>query len=77
MRIETGAEAVQETDRARRGRGRGRGAGLPQGGPEGPEEDVKDGAGGPGPVVDKGPKTFGTERTNWRTGTWGMTWSIR
>ena len=26
---------------------------------EGPEEDVKDGAGGPGPVVKKGPQTLG------------------
>ncbi len=50
---------MQEADRAHRGRPRCGGAGLPQRGLEGPEEDVKDGAGGPGPVVKEGPGTLG------------------
>ena len=31
------------------------GTGLPQGSLEGPEQDVKDGAGGAGPVMEEGP----------------------
>jgi hypothetical protein len=59
VRIEARAEAMQETDRAHICGLRSRGAGLPQGSPEGPEEDVKDGAGGPGSVMEEGPETFG------------------
>jgi hypothetical protein len=62
VRIEARAEAVQETDRAHGYGSRSRGTGLPQGGPEGPEEDVEDGAGGSGPVVEEGPETFGHGR---------------
>ena len=57
--IERRAEAMQETDRAHRGRGRGCGTGFSQGSVEGPEQDVKDGRGGLGPVVEEGPKAFG------------------
>jgi hypothetical protein len=42
--IEAGAETMEETD-GPEGSGSGRcGTGLPQGSPEGPEEDMKDGA---------------------------------
>ena len=54
VRIEGGAEAVQEAHGPERGAGRGTGTGLPQGSLEGSEEDVEDGAGGPGPVTVKG-----------------------
>jgi len=50
---------MQETDRADGGGRCGRGAGLPQGDLKGPEKDMKDGAGGPGPVMEEGPETFG------------------
>jgi len=59
MRIEARAEAMQEADRAHGGRCRSGGAGLPEGGLEGPEEDVKDGAGGPGSVMEEGAEAFG------------------
>jgi hypothetical protein len=57
--IEAGAEAMQETDRAHSCGSRSRWTGLPQGSLEGPEEDVQDGAGGPGPVVKEGPEALG------------------
>jgi hypothetical protein len=59
MGIETGAEPVQETHGPYRGRGRRRGAGFLQGGQQRPEENVKHGAGGPGPVMEVGPQTLG------------------
>jgi hypothetical protein len=59
VRIQARAEAMQETDRAEGGGSRSGGAGLPQGGLEGPEQDVEDGAGGPGPVMEEGPKALG------------------
>ena len=59
VRIEGGAEAVQEAHGPERGAGRGAGTGLPQGSLEGSEEDVEDGAGGPGSVMEEGPETFG------------------
>ncbi len=78
VRIERRAEPMQEAHRAKGGRSRSCGAGLPQGGLEGAEKDVEDGARGPGPVVEEGPlRRLGRERTNWRTGTWGKTWSTR
>jgi hypothetical protein len=71
VRIEAGAEAVEEAHGTEGGGGWSGGTGLPEGGSESPEEDMQDGAGGPGPV------RLGTESTNWRTGTWGKTWSAR
>jgi len=63
MKMEVGvqrrAEAVEETDGTERGVGRCGGRGLPQGRMEGPEQDVEDGAGGPGSVMEEGPETFG------------------
>mgnify|MGYP006283822453 CR=1 FL=1 len=53
---------MEEADGAEGGGGRCGGTGLPQRGLEGAEEDVKDGAGGPGPVVEKGPETFGNRK---------------
>jgi hypothetical protein len=50
VRIEARAEAMQEADRAHSCSSWSRGTGLPQGGLEGAEEDVEDGAGGLGPV---------------------------
>ena len=52
-------DPVEEAHRAKGGRSRSRGAGLPHGGLEGPQEDVEDGAGGPGPVVEEGAQTLG------------------
>ena len=57
--IEGGAETVEETHGPERGIRRCRGTGFPQVGPKGPEQDVKDGAGGPGPVVEEGAQTLG------------------
>ena len=57
--IEAGAETMEKADGPERGVRWCGGAGLPQGSPEGPEEDVKDGAGGPGSVMEEGPETFG------------------
>jgi hypothetical protein len=59
MGIETGAEAVQETHGPHGGGGRRSGGGLFQGCLEGPEQNVEDGGGGLGPVVEVGPQTFG------------------
>jgi len=59
MGVEAGAEAVQEADRAHGGGSWGGGTGFPQGAPEGAEQDVKDGAGGAGPVMKEGPEAFG------------------
>ena len=60
MRVEERTKAVQEADGPVGGGawGGGRG-GLPQGGLESPEEDVEDGAGGPGPVVEEGFEALG------------------
>jgi hypothetical protein len=57
--IEAGAETMEEADGTERGVGWCGGRGLPQGRLEGPEEDVEDGAGGPGPMMEEGPETFG------------------
>ena len=59
MRIQRRAETMEEAHGPERGIRWSRGTGLPQGGPKGPEQDVEDGAGGPGPVVEKRPKPFG------------------
>jgi len=59
VRIEAGAETMRETDRADGGGWWGRGTGLPEGGLEGPKQDVEDGAGGPGPVVEVGAQALG------------------
>ena len=39
-----------------------RGTGLPQGSLEGPQEDVEDGTGGSGPMVEEGPEALGGPR---------------
>jgi hypothetical protein len=57
--IEGGAETVEETHGAERGLRWCARAGLSEGSAQGPEQDVKDGAGGPGPVVEEGAQTFG------------------
>ena len=49
---------MQEADRPHGGRCRGRGTGLPEGRLKGPEQNVEDGAGGPGPVMEVRPQTF-------------------
>ena len=59
MRVQRRAEAMQETDSPERGVRWSRGTGLPEGGPESPEQDVEDGAGGAGPVMEEGPEAFG------------------
>jgi hypothetical protein len=59
VRVQRRAEAMEEADSPETGGGRCGGAGFSQGCPEGPEEDVKDGAGGPGPVVEVRPQTLG------------------
>jgi hypothetical protein len=59
VRVQRRAEAVQEADRAHGGGSWSRWTCLPQGGLEGPEQDVEDGAGGPGPVMEEGPKALG------------------
>jgi hypothetical protein len=63
MKMEVGvqgrAEAVQKADGPERCMGWCGGRGLPQGGLEGPEQNVKDGAGGAGPVVEKGSEALG------------------
>jgi hypothetical protein len=52
--IQARAEAMQEADRAHGGGRWGRGGGFSQRSPEGPEQDVENGAGGPGPVMEEG-----------------------
>jgi hypothetical protein len=59
VRVQRRAEAMQEADRAHGSGSWSRWAGLPQGGTEGPEQDVENGAGGPGPVVEVRPQTLG------------------
>jgi hypothetical protein len=59
VRIEAGAEAVEEAHGTEGGGGWSGGTGLPEGGSESPEEDMQDGAGGPGPVVEEGSEAFG------------------
>jgi hypothetical protein len=57
--IEAGAETMEKADGSEGSGSWSRGTGLPQGSLEGPKQDVKDGAGGPGPVMEEGPETFG------------------
>ena len=59
MRVEGGAEAMQETHGPHRGGGRRSGARLLQGCLEGPEQNVEDGCGGLGPVVEERPQPLG------------------
>jgi len=59
VRNEARAEAVQEADRAHGGGSWSRGAGLPEGGLEGPDQEVEDGGSGLGPEVEEGPEAFG------------------
>ena len=65
MRVEAGAETVQEADRpptargAVTGRGWSRRGGLPEGCLESPKEDVEGGGGGPGSVVKEEPQALG------------------
>ena len=56
--VQRRAETMEEADSPEAGGGRCGGTGFSQGCPESPEEDVKDGAGGPGPMVEKRPKAF-------------------
>ena len=51
VRVQRRAEAMQETDRADGGGWWCRGTGLPEGDAESPEQDMKDGAGGSGSVM--------------------------
>ena len=57
--IEAGAVTMENADGPERGVRWCGGAGLPQGSVEGPEQDVKAGAAGAGPVTEEGPETFG------------------
>jgi hypothetical protein len=57
--IEAGSEAMEEAHSAEGGADWSGGTGLPEGGVEGTEQDVEDGAGGPGPVVEEGSQAFG------------------
>ncbi len=50
---------MQKADGSEGGNGWGGGTGLPQGGPKGPEQDMEDGRGGTGPVMEEGPEAFG------------------
>ena len=50
---------MEKTDRAHSCGLRSGGAGLPESGLEGPKENMKDGAGGPGPVVEVGAQALG------------------
>ena len=59
MGIEAGAEAMEKADSPERGVGRSGGTGLPQGGLKGPEQDMEDGTGGPGPVMEEGAEALG------------------
>jgi hypothetical protein len=59
VRVQRRTETMEEADRAHRGRCRCGGTGLPEGGLEGSKQDVENRAGGPGPVVEEGPETFG------------------
>jgi hypothetical protein len=59
VRVQRRAEAMQEADGAHGGGLWSRWTGLPQGGVEGPEENMQHGAGGAGPVMEEGPETFG------------------
>ena len=57
--IQRGAEPVQEARDPIRGGGRSRGPCFPQGGLQRPEQDVEDGGGGLGPMVEVGPEALG------------------
>jgi hypothetical protein len=59
VRIEAGAEAMEETHGPERSIRRCRGTGLPQRCPEGPEQDMKHGAGSSGPVMEVGAQALG------------------
>ena len=54
VRVQRGAETMQEADGPERGIRWCGGAGLPQRGLESPEQVMEDGRGGPGPVVEEG-----------------------
>ena len=57
--IEAGAEAVEKAHGSEGGGSWSGGTGLPESGLEGPKENMKDGAGGPRPVMEEGPEAFG------------------
>jgi hypothetical protein len=57
--IEGGAETVEETHGAERGLRWCARAGLSEGSAQGPEQDVKDGRGGAGPVMEEGAEALG------------------
>jgi hypothetical protein len=59
VRIERRAEPMQEAHSSERRGSRGGGTGLPQGGLKSTEQDVEDGRGGPGPVIEEGPEALG------------------
>jgi hypothetical protein len=59
VRVQRRAEAMEKADGAHGGGPWGGGRGFPQGRLKGPEQDVKDGAGGAGPVMKEGPEALG------------------
>jgi len=64
MGIEAGAEPMHEAHGAHGGGLWSRWTCLSQGRLEGPEQDVEDGAGGPGAVMKEGPEAFGHGKHN-------------
>ena len=59
VRIQRRAEAMEEADGSEGGGAWSCWTGLPESGLESPEQDVEDGAGGSGPVVEGGSQTLG------------------
>ncbi|MCJ7627524.1 MAG: hypothetical protein MUO50_03950, partial [Longimicrobiales bacterium] len=59
VRVQRRAEAMEEAHGSEGGADWSGWTGLPEGGPESPKEDVKNGAGGPGSVMEEGPEAFG------------------
>jgi hypothetical protein len=59
MRVQGRAEAMEEAHGTGGGAEWSGGTGLPQGGPEGSEQDMEDGRGGTGSVVEEGSQAFG------------------
>ena len=59
VRIEAGTEAMKEADGPHGGDPWSRWTGLPQRSLKGPEQDMEDGRGGPGSVMEEGPEAFG------------------
>ena len=59
VRVQRRAETMEKADGSEGGGWWGRGTGLPEGGPEGPKQDVENGTGGPGPVMKVGPEALG------------------